>query len=280
MKPDFRSWLLDDERRNYLIQLYKKESQFDVPDWALKEMEAQGLLETSSSRRLSRQGDLLAYNIEEFRIQIEHRKMSAVVEKLNVFPGSVVLDIGCGGGQTLFALADRNPSLAVGIDPELGHLEIGRSFALNFPLKNGTFAFQQGDGNFLPFKDRSVDFLICRGALHHLRIRQALQEMARVLKPGGRIYIHALGIRAFTDSVLKSSFLGKLFAVFALLNGTFYFLTGRQISLKYKKQLVRAAFLTIKSLKLLEEKGVRINTLESVPNKSRVGYYVLVGQKS
>lgn len=283
MKPDCRPWLLDPRRRDSLIRLYRKNKEFDAPGWVVKEMKAQGLLETfpDSSQSLSTKGRLLAYDIEEFRIQVVNGKIFPILEKLDVFPGSIVLDVGCGGGQTLFALANRHPSLAVGIDRDPMHLEIAQSFALNFPLRNGSFAFQQADGNFLPFRDGSVDFLICRGALHHLYIRQALHEMARVLKPGGRIFIHALGLGYFMQQALKSNLLGKLHSLFVIFNGALYVLTGRQFTLKYKKHLLRAVFLTIKSLRAaLEEVGFKIKNLESVPEKPLVGYYVLVAEKS
>ncbi len=202
------------------------------------------------------------------------------MEKLDIFPGSIVLDVGCGGGQTLFALANRHPSIVVGIDRDPGHLEIAQSFALNFPLRNGSYAFQQADGIFLPLGDGVIDILICRGSLHYLYIRQALQEMTRVLKPGGRIFIHALGLGFFMEQAVKSDFLGKLFSLFVIFNGTFYFLTGRQMTLKYKKHLLRAVFLTFKSLKALETIGFKIRSLESVPGKYPAGYYVLVAEKS
>jgi len=282
VNSDLRLWLLDPERRDPLISLYRKDKPFDAPVWVLNEMKAQGLLENFhvGSQGLSAKGRLLAYNIEEFRIQVENGNIFPILEKLDIFPGSIVLDVGCGGGQTLFALANRHPSLALGMDRDPLHLDIAQSFALNFSLRNGSFAFQQADGNFLPLRDSSVDFLICRGALNYLYIRQALQEMARVLKPGGRIFIHALGLGFFMQRVLKSShFLGRLDALFVIFNGAVYFLTGKQITFKYKKHPVRSVFLTVKSLRALEEIGFKIKSLESVPGKSPAGYYLLVAEK-
>ena len=226
MKANYWPWLLDPERRGHLIDVYRKDGRSDLPGHILTEMNNQGLLHTFSdgSQRLSRKGRLLAYNIEEYRIQLD--KIFSVLDKLNIFPGSVVLDVGCGGGQTLLALVDRQPSLAVGMDFDLLNLEIAQSFTSTCSAENVSFAFQQGDGNALPFKDGSVDFLICRGVLHLLNIGAALQEMARVLKPGGRIYIHALGFGAFMEHTRKSNFREKFYALFAIFNGIFYALTG------------------------------------------------------
>jgi ubiquinone/menaquinone biosynthesis C-methylase UbiE len=168
----------------------------------------------------------------------------------------------------------------VGIDWDPVNLEISQSFALNFPLKKGSYAFQQGDGNFLPLKDSSVDFLICRGVLHYLYVRQALQEMARVLKPGGRLFVHAVGLRSSLEGALKCNTYDKLHRLFVIFNGAFHFLTERQITVKYKKRVTREIFLTTKSLKTMERLGIKIKSLESFPEKSPAGYYLLVAEKS
>jgi ubiquinone/menaquinone biosynthesis C-methylase UbiE len=244
-------------------------------------MSIHGLLEIGDHRplSLSRKGRLLAYNIEEFRIQVEHGKVLGVLEKLKILPGSIILDVGCGGGQTLFAVADREPSLALGMDFDRDHLEIAQALASHFPLQNGLLAFQQGDGNSLPFRDNSIDVVICRGALHYLRIGQALKEMARVLKPGGHVFIHGLGIGSFVQQTLKSNVLDRLFGLFGIFNGILYFLTGKQVTVRYRNHSVRVAFLTAKSLKTVEEMGIDVTLLERVPCKYLTGYYVFVGQK-
>ena len=278
---DLHSWLLDRERRDALVALWREQKETSVSEKIFNEMEAQGLCEIFSGHRraLTKKGKLLAYNIEEFRIQVESGKVFDLLNKLNIFSGSVVLDLGCGGGQTLFALADRNPSLALGMDFDLGHLEIAQALSSSFPMKNGRFAFHQGDGNALPFRDESVDVLICRGVLHYLQITQALSEMARVLKPGGHIFIHALGLGSFVSQALKSDLAGRLFGLFGIFNGFFFSLVGKQIAVKYKNHTVRGAFLSAKSLRMLNKMGIRINRLERVPYSCFAGYHVLVGEK-
>jgi len=277
MTIDFRQWLVDSELRDSLLRLYRKEDG-EPSGSILTQLKASGLLDTDidGTYRLSRQGTLLAYNIAEFMIQIENRNIFSVLEQLNILPGEVVLDVGCGAGQTLFALADKEPSLALGMDADRAHLKIAQSFASHFPLSHGRFAFQQGDGSSLPFKNASIDVLIYRGVLHYLDIHQAFQEIARVLRPGGRIFIHALGIRFFTTKVVESELARKLFGLFVILNGIFHVLTGRQLTVKYRNHRVRAVFLTIKSLQRLERFGI---TLRSLEFKSP-GYYIVIGEKS
>src|SRR4030095_16565226 len=98
MKSDCRPWLLDPERRAHLLGLYREDRKSDLPEDILNEMNAQGLVDIfpDGSQHLSRKGTSLAYNIAEFGIQVDNRSVFPIIEKLNVFPGSIVLDVGCG----------------------------------------------------------------------------------------------------------------------------------------------------------------------------------------
>ncbi len=50
------------------------------------------------------------------------------------------------------------------------------------------------DAEQLTFPDQTFDLIVCNGVLHHLDLRYAYPELARVLKPGGRILcLEALG---------------------------------------------------------------------------------------
>lgn len=60
---------------------------------------------------------------------------------------------------------------------------------VNLDLFLGKEVDTQGDLKHLPFKDGSVDTLVCTGVLEHiLDPQQAVQEMYRVLKNGGRVF--------------------------------------------------------------------------------------------
>ena len=277
MKADLRPWLLNCERREALLALYNGDDGRYVPVWITEELDQLGLLRTAAdgSRCLTRHGRLLAYNIAEFGIQMGSQRMASTLQSLKIARSSVVLDIGCGGGQSLFSLVDREPSLALGVDFERGNLEIARSFATAFPMRNGRFAFQQGDGSYLPFKSSSVDVVICRNVLQYLEIRKAFEETARVLKPGGRVFIHALGLRSFVMQVVKADIAGKIWALFGLVNGLVFFLTGRQFTIPYRDHRLRAAFLTPRGLRELKTLGFDIHSFDVNP----AGYYTVVAEK-
>ena len=108
-----------------------------------------------------------------------------------------ILDVGCGGGTLLNEAARRLPTgRATGIDIWAPHTG-GGNYALL--MKNAKaegvadrIEFKQADVRKLPFNDASFDVIVSSGALHHIsRERadheQAINEMLRVLKPGGQI---------------------------------------------------------------------------------------------
>jgi ubiquinone/menaquinone biosynthesis C-methylase UbiE len=106
-------------------------------------------------------------------------------------PGDRVLDVGCGTG-TLAIEAQKHlgPSGRVfGIDP--GAEQVARARAKATRL-SPSVSFQVGVIERLDFPDNSFDAVLSTIMFHHLPKdlkRQGLDEMARVLKPGGRLVI-------------------------------------------------------------------------------------------
>ena len=97
--------------------------------------------------------------------------------------GAEVVDLGCGTGQTLAELLPV-ATRAVGIDREPRMLEIARS-------RVGEAAeLLQGELHALPLDDDSVDAAVCMLVLHHVGdLGPALADIARALRPGGRLVI-------------------------------------------------------------------------------------------
>lgn len=114
----------------------------------------------------------------------------------------VVLDIGCGWGRSFKLLHDRfSPCRIVGIDIDPQMLEASRAEirrnALSVDLMLSSAAR-------IPLPDASTDLVLCHQTFHHLVHQEAaLQEIFRVLRPGGilliaestRRYIHSWIIR-------------------------------------------------------------------------------------
>jgi ubiquinone/menaquinone biosynthesis C-methylase UbiE len=105
--------------------------------------------------------------------------------------GDRVLDVACGAGALVIEVAPR-VERAVGVDLSDGMLKIARSRLLaaeeDRPFAN--VEFLQGPSDALPFADGSFTALVCTTALHHFPDPQrSIDEMARVLEPGGRLVI-------------------------------------------------------------------------------------------
>jgi len=101
-----------------------------------------------------------------------------------------VVDIGCGAGiDSLVAARMVGPEgRVVGIDMTPSMLEKARAAAVEAGL--ATVEFREGYGEALPVPDAWADVVISNGVLNLMPDkRAALGEMARVLKPGGRLQI-------------------------------------------------------------------------------------------
>jgi ubiquinone/menaquinone biosynthesis C-methylase UbiE len=103
--------------------------------------------------------------------------------------GDRVLDVACGAGGLVVDLAPR-VERAVGVDLSDGMLQIARSRWLATADAPANVEFVLGSSDPLPFDDGSFTALVCTTALHHFPDPQrSIDEMARVLEPGGRLVI-------------------------------------------------------------------------------------------
>lgn len=123
---------------------------------------------------------------------------------LGLGPGDVVLDVACGPGNFSreFARAVGGGGLVVGIDASRTMLARGVAELHTAGLAN--LALVRGDAAVLPFRDESFDGVCCFAALHLLADPLAgLDEMRRVLRPGGRIALMTSVRRKVTLPPLK-----------------------------------------------------------------------------
>ncbi len=121
--------------------------------------------------------------------------LALLVEWVAPADGQRALDVGTGTGHTAVALARRG-ARTTGIDPTPAMLTEAKALAAAQGVADLT-DFVLGVAEALPFGDGSADIVTCRRAAHHFRdIRTAVAEMARVLRPGGRLGISDLSPRA------------------------------------------------------------------------------------
>jgi demethylmenaquinone methyltransferase/2-methoxy-6-polyprenyl-1,4-benzoquinol methylase len=115
----------------------------------------------------------------------------ATVDALSLPSGALVLDLACGTGD-LSRLAHREGYRVIGADLSAGMLAANRAAT---PLV-------EGDVSALPFPDAAFDGVVCGYALRNFtELPVALAEMARVLRPGGRLAV--LEVDAPTSRALR-----------------------------------------------------------------------------
>ncbi|HEX8502777.1 MAG TPA: class I SAM-dependent methyltransferase [Pyrinomonadaceae bacterium] len=105
--------------------------------------------------------------------------------------GARVLDAGCGTGLLTLAFlrAHRRPADIASIDLSVRSLDTARRAAQKLrPAPRRPVTFAQADALRLPFADETFDFVMTSGVLEYLPLREGLQEMARVLAPGGLLF--------------------------------------------------------------------------------------------
>jgi SAM-dependent methyltransferase len=175
--------------------------------------------------------DYNSYLLGEWRLfsENEQRQQQAVDGAAGISIHDV-LDVGCGGGQEMIPFG-RLGATCVGIDisPESG--AFGRQmFGAHHPGMRVHFATAGAER--LPFADEAFDLVLCRVAIPYTDNRQALQEMARVLRPGGVLLLkthHArYYIRKALDGLRQGSPLFTLHALRVLLSGALFQVFGRQ----------------------------------------------------
>lgn len=112
------------------------------------------------------------------------------------------LDVACGPGTFALALGPRVAEVR-GLDLTPALVELARRAAADAGLAN--VAFEIGDAETLPYPDAAFDLAVSGYSLHHLaRPDRALSEMARVVRPGGRIGIADLIVPAGADAELAN----------------------------------------------------------------------------
>ena len=131
-----------------------------------------------------------AYDDASFKHSVElfARRFSQNSFDLGWFEGKHCLDAGCGGGRYSIALAHLGAASVTGIDLSEQGIDDARRRARQLNAEH--VRFDVGSVAGLPYSDAQFDCVICSGVLMHTSAPQrVLNELSRVLKPGGMLYM-------------------------------------------------------------------------------------------
>ena len=127
-------------------------------------------------------------------------KVIAFLERSGVTIRGRVLDAGCGGGGMPLSLAEEARA-SIGIDPVLRFDRAGAVLGRERDLRNLHFAL--ADGMALPFRDGVFDLVLSHAVIEHVPDAPLyLRECARVLAPGGHMYLSTSPYLSFAGAHL------------------------------------------------------------------------------
>jgi demethylmenaquinone methyltransferase/2-methoxy-6-polyprenyl-1,4-benzoquinol methylase len=115
-----------------------------------------------------------------------------LIRLAGIRPGELALDVCCGTGDVAFALAAAGATVT-GFDFSEPMLAVARNRA-RAVAPGASPVFQQGDALNLPFADASFDVVTISYGLRNLAdFDRGVRELARVLRPGGRLLVLDFG---------------------------------------------------------------------------------------
>ncbi len=163
--------------------------------------------------------------------------------------GKTILDVGCGPGEWLTVCTESEPGCLIGGD----FIDNMLSVAKKVRIGNRRVPLFRGNAISIPVRSETFDLVICSLVLPYVPSdRQAISELARVCKPGGRLLIsfHDLGFymhHIFGQGHLKYLIVPPLTWL--------SFLTG--------KKMLWNTYQTLSGLKhLLDSEGCQITNVE------------------
>ena len=125
--------------------------------------------------------------------------VARIVQLLGSLQGIVIVDVGCGWGDVVTKLNEMTKARCiVGIDPDSNRVKLASKRRQDGPQ------IISGVGESLPLADNSVDVVCSYQVLEHVQDKQlVVDEILRVLKPGGYLHVKLPNHAAFFEAHYK-----------------------------------------------------------------------------
>jgi ubiquinone/menaquinone biosynthesis C-methylase UbiE len=152
----------------------------------------------------------------------------------------IVLDVGCGAGQTLIAAYPNHVCFGLDIDHEA--LRLGKTLT-------DQVHFVRGQAEALPWPDAHFDALISRVALVYTNIDRSLSEFRRVLKDGGQLWMTLHPFSMLWQEVNFTNYKSLVRFGYVTANSTLFHFTQRQFPLRGKYESFQTKSGMLRALK-------------------------------
>ncbi len=140
--------------------------------------------------------DILLINTPFRKWFLDRATKKYYFEYFNEIKGKTVLEIGCGsGGGTELILKYFSPQQIIATDLDHRLISLARR-----NVQNRRITFEKADATKLTYKNESFDAVFDYGVIHHIPLpewRECLNEIYRVLKPGGKLFVWDVSIESF-----------------------------------------------------------------------------------
>jgi SAM-dependent methyltransferase len=177
------------------------------------------------SRRRPPSAAPAAYHLDELAIALDPTRPGHLLPEVRPHHRRV-LDVGCGAGQTLVGCGLHRPEASAeawGVDLDTAAIAVGLP---HWPC----LRLLTARGESLPFPDASFDLVLSRVALPYMDIPAALGEFARVLRPGGELWLALhparLVVRQLAAAARAGAWRSMAYQLYVLANGAAFHLTG------------------------------------------------------
>lgn len=144
-------------------------------------------MRTKGYKGLGMEGRVAKWYAQNTREEMDEFKALAMRMSANLPAGASVLEVAPGPGYLSIELTKMGKYRIIGLDISKTFVELAQKNARKEGLD---VDFRQGNASHMPFADDSFDLIVCRAAFKNFSEPvAALQEMRRVLRPGGKALV-------------------------------------------------------------------------------------------
>lgn len=126
-----------------------------------------------------------------------------LLESVEIKPGDKLLEVGCGTGHAACHIADQFKCDVTAVDVSEEMIETARKVVREEKMQDCVHV-QMADTENLPFEDNTFDVVVAQAVLMFVNPTNALAELFRVLKPGGRFAALEFCWKRSPDDCLKT----------------------------------------------------------------------------